>query len=54
LERRGSAFLGAQSSEGKSKLIFQIVIPAHGLLFRAIGINDDFHRDALLTPLIAP
>ena len=38
---------------GKLDLIFQIVVPAHGLLLGPIGIHDDFLVDALLSDGIA-
>jgi hypothetical protein len=39
--------------EREGDLVFQIVVPTHGLLLGSIGIHDDFLMDALLADGIA-
>ena len=39
--------------EREADLIFQIVVPAHGLFLGSIGIHDDFLVDTLLPDGIA-
>ena len=39
--------------EREADLVFQIVVPAHGLFLGPIGIHDDFLVDALLPDGIA-
>src|SRR6516162_9823896 len=39
----------ASGREGKLDLFLQVVVPAKSLLFRSIGVNDDFVMDSFFT-----
>jgi hypothetical protein len=39
--------------EGELELLFEIVVPAHGLFFWPVGIDDDFLVDAAFPVVIS-
>src|SRR5215203_222384 len=41
------------ATKGEVQLVLEGVVPAHGLLFGTIGVDDDLHGDALFPLLIA-
>src|SRR5262249_16961711 len=51
-ERRDGPFLDAAGFERRLERIFEVSAPAHRLLFFVISIDDDLHRDPLLTGLV--
>ena len=46
-QRRSGLNADALRLERKMDLVFEVVIPAHGLLFRAIRVDDRFVLDSL-------
>jgi hypothetical protein len=52
-QRRDSALGDAPGHKREVQPVLQGVVPAHGLLFGRVGVDDDLHGDALLPLLIA-
>jgi len=46
-ERGDRALSNASSQKGEPQLVLEGTVPAHGLFFRTIAVNDDLHRDPL-------
>ncbi len=53
VERRNHLGHDALGLEWESNFLLQVVVPAHGLLFRSIGIHDNFVLDAVLSNWIS-
>src|SRR5215207_5768040 len=52
-QRRDAALGDAPGRKREAQLVLEGVVPAHGLLFGRVGIDDDLHGDALLPLLVA-
>jgi hypothetical protein len=52
-QRRDAAFGDAPSHKREAQPVLEGVVPAHGLLFGGVGVDDDLHGDALLPLLVA-
>jgi hypothetical protein len=51
-QRRDAALGGAPGHKRAVQPVLEGVVPAHGLLFGRVGVDDDLHGDALLPLLI--
>jgi hypothetical protein len=47
-QRRSWAFSNTPRSERKVEMFFEVVVPAQGLFFGPIGVNDDLHLQPLV------
>jgi hypothetical protein len=52
-QRRDGALGGAPGHQRDVQPVLEGVVPAHGLLFGRVGVDDDLHGDALLPLLVA-
>jgi hypothetical protein len=50
---RDAALGGAPGHKREVQPVLEGVVPAHGLLFGGVGVDDDLHGDALLPLLVA-
>jgi hypothetical protein len=53
LQRRDAALGGAPGHKREVQPVLEGVVPPHGLFFGRVGVDDDFHGDALLPLLVA-
>jgi hypothetical protein len=52
-QRRDAALGDAPSHKREAQSVLERVVPAHGLIFGHVGVDDDLHGDALLSLLVA-
>src|SRR5919201_994024 len=52
-QRRDAALGGAPGHKREVQPVLEGVVPAHGLLFGSVRVDDDLHGDALLPLLVA-